>query len=298
MIVEREEEVGKKKRAAKGKEEMGKQGAAPSQGRGADFTWAVVYLIAAVLIMSHCAHWFLSIEYAPAIVGLSLFLALVAWISGGGMVDFAKFDQRNAILGMAVAVLFLLATASIWHGRRERSIDRLAALVKDEQSKSSPEVSDTEDWKPSMDDVLEPKETKPPINPSKGGGQQAMGLINALKNAPPKVPEGPPTKEEWADASESARRFFWALINGQDSFIEAECTVDFAKKAQGLGLPDDWIDQAGETLAYESVELKDQQYDGEKMHFIVAAGEREGKIQMSKDIGWEVSSFEAKGPGN
>ncbi len=274
--------MAKKKKGGK-TEDNRPAGGAPTEP-SLELTGAALFLIAAVISFGYAAHFYLAIDYAPAFVGLTLFLALVGWTSGGGMGEAKNFDQKNGIIGIGVALILLVAVAP-HTGNSSAKRTNLA------------ENSGGKTWKPSMDDVLPNKGGKPTnqpmVTPQPAGqtSQSAMGLLAALKNAPPAMPEGPPTEEQLQRAGECARRFFWGFVNKDAAVMEGESSLAFGDKVNTINFPENWVAPTAR-VDLKEILINDQNYDGSAITVALTAGQRKGKVVLTKDIDWEVTAFE------
>ena len=274
--------MGKKKKGGQTEDKRTENGPPPEPS--IELTWAAIFLLAAVLVFGHAAHSFLNVEYAPAFLGLALFLALIGWTSGGGMGEAKNFNQKNGIMGMGFALIFIVAIAC----QMNASSKEKAELVNDT----------AKNWKPSMDDVLDPKSgqntpTPPMTQPTGQRSKSAMGLLAALKNAPPAMPEGPPDEAQMQRAGECARRFFWGFINKDDAVMEGECSMEYGEKVIEMAAPSEW-EKPKDRLALDSIKITDQSYNGSAITVDLNAGNRQGQVSLTKDIDWEVTGFVPK----
>ena len=274
--------MGKKKKGGKTEDKRTESGPPPEPSIEA--TGAVIFLIAAVLVFGQAAHVFINAEYAPAFLGLALFLALIGWTSGGGMGEAKNFDQKNGMIGMGFALIFIIAIVTYTHTAGEKKAELINETAKN--------------WKPSMDDVLDPKSsqntpTPPMTQPTGQGNQRAMGLLAALKNAPPPMPEGPPDEAQMQRAGECARRFFWGFLNKDSAVMEGECSMEFGEKVIEMKAPADWA-KIEDRLALEGITITDQNYNGSAITVDLLAGKRKGQVTLTKDIDWEVTGFAPK----
>jgi len=150
-----------------------------------------------------------------------------------------------------------------------------------------------------MDDVLDkngagpaatdlpPGFDGPAANPS---NQPAMNLLAALKNAPPPMPEGPPTEDQLQRAAQGARRFLWGYLNGDSAVMEAESSIAFGSQVGSLARPPSWPALGAERVKLDAIVIKDQAYDGSKITVDVGSGEAcRAKVILTKDIDWEVT---------
>ena len=271
--------MAKKKKGGKTDDRGLESGPPPSPS--IELTVAIVFLIAAVGVFGQAAHFFLDVEYAPAFLGLGLFLALIGWTAGGGMGDIKDFNQKNGMVGMGFALIFIVAIATYMGGTSKEKSDKISEATKT--------------WKPSMDDVLDSKNGKtnnptPPMTTPGQGNQRAMGLLAALKNAPPSMPEGPPDENQLQRAGECARRFFWGFINKDEAVMEGECSMSFGEKAVSMKAPEGWISPK-ERVSLEGIKITNQNYDGSSIIVDLATDELKGQVTLTKDIDWEVTGF-------
>ena len=274
--------MGKKKKGGKTEDKRPESG--PPAEPSIELTGAVIFLLAAVLVFGQAAHVFLNAEYAPAFLGLALFLALIGWTSGGGMGEAKNFDQKNGMVGMGFALIFIIAIVTYTQTTGEKKAELINETAKN--------------WKPSMDDVLDPKSgqntpTPPMTQPTGQTSKSAMGLSAALKNAPPAMPEGPPDEAQMQRVGECARRFFWGFINKDAAVMEGECSMEFGEKVIEVKAPADWK-KPTDRLALDSIKITDQSYNGSAITVDLNAGNRKGQVTLTKDIDWEVTGFVAK----
>ena len=183
------------------------------------------------------------------------------------------FDQKNGIIGTSVALILLVA------------IGPHLAKVSSGTDSSGAVVSKT--WHPSIDDVLNKKSSTEPATPTVGGMATAMNNNIAALLTKPAIAEAPPNDKELDRLAESARRFYWGYLNGDVSVMENESSFDFGNELSSLKLPE------STNVDLKNIKIVERGLDSDKV--MVELRFNDGKpviVGLTKDINWEVTSFE------
>ena len=263
--------MGKSKKKDKANNHSPNDTRSPLQSNKQNFFLVFAFWLISVAAYAWALSSLLNVGYGPVFVILTLVLVVVGLLGSGGANDFGRFNGKNAVITMAFVLSVVMAFVPYLKGKVGVKSVKAGSVVK--QDKFSPLRDPGKSPVPQSGNFMASA-----LQQAFTGGMSSSGVVKA------------PNRQAIKSALEKSKRFVWGLVRGNEAFIEAEATMDFADQAIALAIPSKWA-AISDSIKVADLNCDDQKYTDGELTFKLSAGVNKCSVTLTEQPSWEVSAF-------